>query len=194
MQILVPQHWTLEVQGSTGVVEGDLYKVEALGCCASVATQKYFSLLTGKLITSSTIALRKIYNAQTRDYIYLGAEANTASQPEKSGGSIATITLGNNRGVTQQFQVNSETLAENDWDINSMEFIYPKDQPQYSTNTTEYITASKNNAKGVGIAIELSCRCEHEPIKISLTMAEDKVDPALSTWNFKQQVSLKQSL
>lgn len=183
--------WVLEAQGSSGLIEDGMYKVESLGCCSSVTTTKYFSLITGKLITSATTDLMKISNNKTFDNLYIGVEANTASLPEKNGGNIATIITGDKNGIIEKLQINSETLAENEWDVNSISFTYQKDQPMYSNGKTEYISDGISNKKGIELNIELTCRCEHDPIKISLIIINTNIDLASSLWNFKDKVSVK---
>lgn len=183
--------WVLEATGSSGAIEDDMYKVESLGCCSSVSTQKYFSLITGKLITSSTSELMRIFNNKTREYLYIGVEANTASLPEKNGGNIATIITGDKSGKIEQIQINSEALAENEWDVNSVKFVYQKDQPQYSNRETEFTIDGKSTTKEIEMSIELTCRCEHEPIKVSLIMLNTSIDLNSSSWSFKDKVSLK---
>ena len=183
--------WVLAAQGSLGSIEDDMYKVESLGCCASVSTQKYFSLITGKLITSSTSDLMRIVNDKTRERLYIGVEANTASLPEKNGGNIATIIAGDKNGKIEKLQINSKTLVDNEWDVNEVKFVYQKDQPRYSSSETEFISDGKSTTQSIEMSIELTCRCEHDPIKISLIMLNTGIDLTLSSWNFTDKVSLK---
>lgn len=185
--------WKFQTQSVSGGAESNfhnLYKTESPGCCSSVSTFKYFSLKTGKLVSSTTTDLRSITNTKNNTKVYIGVEANTASLPEKKSNAIATVILGTENGKFQGVNIESKKYSEEEWDVMSFNFILNKEAQKFYNNPSDYVVNSENNFKDVSMQLILQCRCEHEPLNIVLKMGENSLDVSASIVN-NGDISLK---
>lgn len=182
--------WAFHAQAVWGSVEGDLYKTESPGCCSAVPTYKYYSLKTGKLVSSTTTELRSITNSKNRKEAVIGVEANSASSPEKSTDAIATIFVGNENGIYQEVSIQSKKYSIEDWDIESLNFVLTAEAQKYYKNPSNMHVNNDGNFKGISLRLVINCRCEHEPVNIILQMGENEIDIATSAIIGGKDISL----
>jgi hypothetical protein len=57
--------WTIRSEGDSGETHGNFYKVTRYGCCDTLTTQIWFSLIDGRQIFSSTIDPIQVYIPET---------------------------------------------------------------------------------------------------------------------------------
>lgn len=190
-----PTSWHFETDGVTGVEFNlnydQLYKVDIPGCCSSEATYKYYSLNTGKLVSSSTVDLRAIANIKSNTQIVIGAESNIASSPLKKNNSIASLFLGDRNGIFQEISIISKKYSEEDWYIESMNFVFDKEAKQFYKNSPIYSVSGAEGYKGITFNLVLNCRCEHNPLIATFKMGVSAVDIPSSFTNESKDIELK---
>lgn len=78
---LATKAWTIEQDGDDGRVFDEFYLVTKYGCCASIATNFFFNLETGKRVFSSTSKLFSVIVPNTGLYRYVAFHSHDAVIP-----------------------------------------------------------------------------------------------------------------
>jgi hypothetical protein len=105
--------WTIEQSGDAGGLEDRFYKVIKYGCCANIATDVYFSLLSGqKLYTTNTglfgIVVPNTSVALTRYVAFHCPDAILPpSEPQSAESQAGVIQYGSEKSVLQRVVVRS---------------------------------------------------------------------------------------
>jgi hypothetical protein len=139
--------WRFSAEGTSGFPEPDiegLYRIDHPGCCSSANTAKYFSLITGKQIGSSTSKLLELPFHEATERRYMTAEDNTASSPWKTPSDAAEI-------IATVFFGSDEALMQ------SVSIQIPKNHEAWMA-TLDYDTAYTTS--GGKAILTLQCRCE----------------------------------
>lgn len=180
--------WSFKAEGISGEVQWnffDLYKVSMPGCCGAMTTNKYFSLKNGQLVLSTSINPLKIDIANTKKVGYIGVE-NGADPASSNKNTIATIFYGTNDGVKQKLSVLSSKSGEEEWIVEKLSF------PELVNEKQALTIFKKENFNGVPIRVELVCRCDREPVKITLTMSEESINAASAQFKGADDVSIEE--
>ena len=106
--------WTIEQSGDAGEVADRFYKVTKYGCCASIATDVYFGLLTGQKLYTTNTGLFGIVVPNTSIALvrYVAFHAPDAilppSEPQSAESQAGVIQYGSEKSVLQKVILRSK--------------------------------------------------------------------------------------
>ena len=169
---------------SDGIIEGIdpfcnnyLYWIKKPGCCGAPDINKYYSLNTGKLIASTTHEIIKIYNAETREYRYLGIEDEIISEKSEFGEILTTLTYSDENDTRQKFDIIVKGIENKNveakyfqWTLVNLEILNTKNDGY------EYNIFNKKDFSGVDIKIKFKCSCDNPLITIIIPIINDHID------------------
>lgn len=100
--------WTIEQSGDAGEVADRFYRVTKYGCCASIATDVYFSLLSGRKLYTTNTGLFEIVVPNTSIDMtrYVAFHAPDAilppDEPQSAESQAGVIQYGSEKSVLQK--------------------------------------------------------------------------------------------
>jgi hypothetical protein len=100
--------WAIEQSGDAGLLVDRFYKVTKFGCCASIATDVYFSLLSGQKLYTTNTGLFEVIVPNTSVALtrYVAFHAPDAilppSEPQSAESQAGVIQYGSEKSVLQR--------------------------------------------------------------------------------------------
>ena len=165
--------WRFDSKGIRGEAEKypytGLYVVQEPGCCDARDIYKYYSLKKGNLLAFSSKELLIITLAQTNERRFIGVEENLSVSKTYQGEHTAVIFYSDDTNIKQKLIVRKPGDKEG-WILDKM------GAPEENFNKYPISVLNKKEFTNFDLNIRLICRCEANPVNISIPVVSDKMD------------------
>ena len=165
--------WRFDSKGIRGETEKypytDIYVVQESGCCDARDINKYYSLKNGNLLAFSSKDLLIIELAQTNERRFVGIEENLSASKSYEGEHVAVIYYSDDTDIKQKLIVKKPDGKEG-WILDKM------GAPEDNFNKYPVTVLNEKEFTNFNLNIRLICRCEANPINISIPVVADRLD------------------
>ena len=165
--------WRFDTKGIRGEAEKypytDIYVVQEAACCDARDINKYYSLKNGNLLAFSSKELLIISLTQKNERRFVGIEENLSASKSYEGEHIAVIFYSDDTDIKQKLVVKKPDDNEG-WILDKMGV------PEENLIKYPVTVLNEKEFTNFNLNIRLICRCEANPINISIPVVADSLD------------------